>query len=107
MGRIEGTSEIGLMTASEIAIHLLGTCKSLGQFDAFMFGSTLRGVGEDIDILVVGPEGEVLSQLKREFEAAGEFLPLHILYMLPSEERHAEFLTRQMCVPLTILASNI
>jgi hypothetical protein len=107
MGRFEGTSENGLMTAGEIAAHLLDSCCSLGQFDAYMFGSTLGGVGEDVDILVIGQGGEVLSQLKREMEVAGEFLPLHILYMQPSEERHTEFLTRQMCVSLTTLASNI
>jgi predicted nucleotidyltransferase len=95
------------MTASEIAGHLLESCRLLGQFDAYMFGSTLRGIGEDVDIVVVGPGGGVLSKLKEELKVAGEFLPLHILYMQPSEERRTEFLTRQMCVPLTILASNI
>lgn len=64
-----------------------------------MFGSALRGIGEDIDILVVGPGGEALLQLKRELQAAGEFLPLHILYMLPSEERRTDFVAREKCVP--------
>jgi hypothetical protein len=107
VGKSEGASENGLMNASEIAAHLLNGCCSLDQFDAYMFGSTLGGIGEDVDILVVGPGGDVLSQLKRELEVAGEYLPLHILYMQPSEERHTKFLTRQVCVPLTILASNI
>ncbi|MBZ8135188.1 hypothetical protein CLD20_18075 [Afifella sp. IM 167] len=92
------------MTASEIAAHLLGSCRYLEQFDAYMFGSTLRGTAEDIDILVVGPGGNTLYQLKRELLAAGEFLPLHILYMLPSEERYSDFVARQKCVPLTELA---
>ena len=97
------------MTAGEIAAHLLGRCGSLDQFDAYMFGSTLRGIGEDIDILVVGPGGEALSRLKRELRAAGEFLPLHILYMQPSEQRHTDFVARENCVPLaqlTIASEN-
>ena len=105
MGRAEGTSENGLMTAGEIAAHLLGCCSLLEQFDAYMFGSTLGGIGEDVDILVVGPGGDALSQLKRELRAAGESLPLHVLYMQPSEERHTEFVARQKCVPLASLAA--
>lgn len=100
MGRAEGASKNGLMTAGEVAAHLLGCCKSLEQFSAYMFGSALRGVGEDVDILVVGPGGDALSQLKRELQAAGEFLPLHILYMLPSEERLTDFVAREKCVLL-------
>jgi hypothetical protein len=96
----EGASEGALMTAGDIATHLLRSCGSLENFDAYMFGSALRGVGEDIDILVVGPGGSALSQLKRELQAAGEQLPLHVLYMLPSEERRTEFIARQGCVPL-------
>ena len=71
-----------------------------------MFGSTLRGIGEDIDILVVGPAGDALSKLKRELRVASEFLPLHILYMQPSEERHTEFVAREQCVPLKHLAAR-
>lgn len=106
MGPAEGISEYGLMTPGEIAAHLLSCCRSLAQFDAYMFGSTLRGIGEDVDILVVGPSGDPLSQLKWELRTAGEFLPLHILYMQPSEERHTEFVTRQKCVALTTLAAS-
>ncbi|WP_158743801.1 nucleotidyltransferase domain-containing protein [Acidisphaera sp. L21] len=91
------------MTAGEIAAHLLGSCRSLKQFDAYMFGSTLRGIGEDVDILVVGSSGDALSQLKQELQAAGEFLPLHILYMLPSEERRTNFVTREKCVQLGLV----
>lgn len=105
MGRTEGASENGLMTASEIAAHLLGNCGSLEQFEVYMFGSTLRGIGEDIDILVVGPAANALSKLKRELRAASEFLPLHILYMLPSEERRTEFVVRERCVQLKKLAA--
>lgn len=100
MGRTEGASKNGLMMAGEVAAHLLGSCRSLEQFAAYMFGSALRGVGEDVDILVVGPGGEALLQLKRELQAAGEFLPLHILYMLPSEEQRTDFIAREKCVPL-------
>ncbi|MEG8223095.1 MULTISPECIES: hypothetical protein [Sphingobium] len=92
------------MTAGEVAAHLLSCCGSLGQFESYMFGSTLRGIGEDIDILIVGLGGDALSQLKREMQAAGECLPLHILYMQPSEARHTDFVTREKCVPLAQLA---
>lgn len=105
MGRAEGASEDVLMTAGEIAAHLLGSCCSLENFNAYMFGSTLRGIGEDVDILVVGPGGDALSQLKNELQAAGEFLPLHILYMLPSEEQRTNFVATENCVPLRRLAS--
>lgn len=106
MGGAEGTSANGLRTASEIAAHLLGSCRSLEQYEAYMFGSTLNGVGEDIDILVVGPGGEALSQLKSELLSAGELLPLHILCMEPSEERYTEFVARERCVPLQELAAT-
>lgn len=103
MGRVEGTSENGLMTACEIAAHLLAHCGSLEQFDAYMFGSTLHGIGEDIDILIVGPDGEALSRLKQELRAAGEYLPLHILCMQPSELRYTDFVARERCVSLSQL----
>lgn len=92
------------MTAGEIAAHLLECCASLAKFDAYMFGSTLEGIGEDIDILVVGPGGWALAQVKQEMRLAGENLPLHVLYMQPSEVRHTEFVTREKCVPLEHLA---
>jgi len=91
------------MTASEVAAHLISNCRSLDQFDAYMFGSALRAIGEDVDILIVGPGGDALSPLKRELQAAGEFLPLHILYMLPSEERRTDFVARERCVPLELV----
>jgi hypothetical protein len=94
------------MTAGEIAAHLLASCGSLAQFDGYMFGSALRGIGEDIDILIVGPDGGVLSQLKHEIRLAGENLPLHVLYMGPSEARQTEFITQEKCVPLVQLASS-
>lgn len=105
MGRAEGTSENGLMTASEIAAHLLGNCGSMEQFEVYMFGSTLRGIGQDVDILVVGPAGDALSKLKRELRAASEFLPLHILYMQPSEELRTAFVAREQCVQLKKLTA--
>ncbi|HYI38874.1 MAG TPA: nucleotidyltransferase domain-containing protein [Allosphingosinicella sp.] len=94
------------MMASEIADHLMGTCASLKHFDAYMFGSTLHGVGQDIDILIVGPGGDLLAQLKKEIHCAGESLPLHTLYMQPSEERHTQFVAREKCIPLAQLASS-
>lgn len=107
MGRAEGTFENGLMTASEIASHLLRNCGSLEQFQVYMFGSTLHGIGADIDILVVGPSGDALCKLKRELKAASEFLPLHILYMQPSEERRTEFVSRERCIEIKKLALGI
>jgi len=95
------------MTAREIAVYLLGTCDSLKYFDAYMFGSTLHGVGQDIDILIVGPSGDLLAQLKKEIQRAGERLPLHILYMQQSEELHTQFVAREKCIPLSELASPI
>lgn len=106
MGRAEGSPEQGLMTASEIAVHLLGTCATLEHFAAYMFGSTVHGVGADIDILIVGPGGNLLAQLKKEMQCAGESLPLHILYMQPSEEHHTRFVAREKCIPLAQLASS-
>lgn len=105
MGRIERSPEQGLISASEVAAHLLERCISLEHFTAYIFGSTLHGVGEDIDILVVGPEGDLLSQLKKELHSAGESLPLHVLYMLPSEERRTQFVARENCISLTELAA--
>lgn len=94
------------MKAHEIAAHLLRTCPSMRQFQVYMFGSTLTRLGMDIDILVVGPSGKPLSKLKRELQIAGENLPLHILYMLPSEERHTRFVENQKCVLLTEVAPS-
>jgi predicted nucleotidyltransferase len=93
------------MTAGEIAEHLLGCCSTLAKFEAYMFGSSLRGIGEDIDILVVGPCGDSLSQLKVEIAVAEEELPLHMLYMLPSEAWRSDFVAREKCVLLAQLAS--
>lgn len=93
------------MTASEVAAHLLRCCKSLARFDAYMFGSTLSGVGQDIDILIVGPGGDALSELKKEMRRASVSLPLHVLYMQPSEACRTEFVTREKCVGLRLLAS--
>lgn len=93
------------MTACEVAAHLMASCKLLKYFEAYMFGSTLHGIGQDIDILVVGPDGEILLKLKEEMRFAGENLPLHILYMLPTEERFTNFIAAEKCVPLAQLAS--
>ncbi|WP_304950568.1 hypothetical protein [Sulfitobacter sp.] len=105
MGRVEGSPEQGLISAGGVAIHLLERCVSLEHFKAYMFGSTLHGIGEDIDILIVGPAGDLLVQLKKELHSAGQSLPLHILYMQPSEERRTQFVERERCVSLTLLAA--
>lgn len=106
MGRTEGAPEEGLMTAREVAAYLLGSCKSLAGFESYMFGSALSGVGRDIDILVVGPGGEPLTKLKCELGLAGESLPLHLLYMLPSEANHTRFVAREKCVSLALLTDQ-
>jgi hypothetical protein len=93
------------MTAGEIAAYLVSCCRSLSRFDSYMFGSTLSGIGEDIDILIVGSTGDALINLKQELQAASEHLPLHILYMQPTEEQHTKFVVREKCVPLMQLAS--
>lgn len=105
MGRTEKLPDESLMTASGAARHLLDLCGSLEHFNAYMFGSALHEVGEDIDILIVGPAGDLLAQLKKELRFAGQHLPLHILYMQPSEEKRTQFVARENCVPLAQLAS--
>lgn len=92
------------MTACEVAAYLLESCGSLSQFESFMFGSSLVGVGSDFDILVVGPCGEPLSRLKAELNCAGKELPLDILYMLPAEAEETGFVRSEGCIALEQLA---
>ncbi|WP_338893835.1 nucleotidyltransferase domain-containing protein [Sinorhizobium meliloti] len=106
MGRVEGASEERLMTAGEVASHLLNSCGSLREFESFMFGSALFGVGSDYDLLIVGPPGEPLSRLKAEIELAGEELPLDVLYMLPTEAEETEFVLNEGCITLSQLANS-
>lgn len=93
------------MSASDVASHLLKTCPTLKFFECFMFGSSLFGVGTDYDILVVGPSGEILLQLKVELKLAGAELPLDVLYMLPKEAKETDFVINQKCVSLIHLAA--
>lgn len=72
-----------------------------------MFGSTLRGVGQDVDILIVGHAGEMLVRLKDEIAAAAQELPLHVLYMDPTEVFETNFIGREVCIPLSKLAFPI
>lgn len=104
MGRVEGSFAEGLMTAAEVAGLLLETCPTLRYFEAFMFGSSLQGVGSDYDVLVVGPSGAPLVRLKSELRAAGAELPLDILYMMPAEAEASAFIAREGCIPLSQLA---
>lgn len=106
MGWTESPHEEGLMTASEIAAYLMETCKSLSDFEPYMFGSTLCGVGSDIDILVVGTVGEKLMCLKQEIAIAGLELPLDVLYMDPSEAHETGFVANERCVALSLLAAQ-
>ena len=104
MGRVERAPGGVMMSANEVASHLLASCPSLEHFEAYMFGSAVAGIGADIDILIVGPGGSLLSEVKSELRSAGEALPLHILCMLPSEALHTQFVAREKCVPLSQLA---
>ena len=88
------------MTAGEVAAYLMECCSALANFEAYIFGSTLRGIGQDIDILIVGPPGDALSRLKAEMALAEEELPLHIMYMQPSEAKRTDFVVREKCVSL-------
>jgi hypothetical protein len=106
MGRFETDPEEGLITAAEVAGFLLEACPSLRNFKAFMFGSSLHGVGSDYDVLVVGPSGAPLVRLKSELRAAGAELPLDILYMMPAEAEDTAFVAREGCIPLSQLARS-
>ncbi|HGW5847179.1 TPA: hypothetical protein ACNIPC_004705 [Klebsiella pneumoniae] len=105
MVRIQGINSSSLMSVNDVARHLLNTCKSLKFFECFMFGSSLFGVGTDYDILVIGPAGEALIQLKAELKIAGAELPLDILYMLPKEAEETDFVVKQKCVSLSHLVT--
>lgn len=104
MGRVTSNSAKPVMTAGEVARHLLESCGSLQEFDSFMFGSSLKGVGNDFDILIVGPGGEALSRLKAELRVAAIELPLDVLYMLPAEAEATGFVTKEACISLARLA---
>lgn len=106
MGRVETGFTKPLMTASEVANHLLKACVTLQEYESFMFGSSLFGIGSDYDILIVGPSGVALSRLKAELRLAGKELPLDILYMLPAEAEETDFVTREGCISLTQLAGR-
>ena len=105
MGRASRDAVSPLMTASEVAGYLLRSCGSLKEFHSFMFGSSLYGVGNDLDILIVGPSGEPLSRLKAELRVAANDLPLDVLYMLPEEAAATDFVERQGCIALSLLAT--
>jgi hypothetical protein len=106
MGTVTRNATAPLMTACEVASYLLECCKSLHEFDSFMFGSSLFGVGNDFDILIVGACDESLSRLKTELRIAARELPLDVLYMLPAEAEVTEFVARKGCVPLRQLATS-
>lgn len=104
MGRVETFDYSLIMSASDVARYLLDTCPALSFFESFMFGSSLFGVGSDYDILIVGPSGKLLLQLKAELKFAGAELPLDILFMLPMEAKETCFVANQKCVSLQKLA---
>ena len=93
------------MDASEVAKHIFTTCPTLTNFQAYMFGSSLYTIGSDFDILIIGPSGDILSQLKEEIRAAGSELPLDVLYMLPEEAEETNFISKQKCISLKKLNS--
>jgi hypothetical protein len=104
MGRVETYDYSPIMSASDVARYLLDTCQTLSFFESFMFGSSLLGVGSDYDILIVGPSGELLLQVKAELKLAGAELPLDILCMLPIEASETCFVANQKCISLQKLA---
>ena len=106
MGRVKGAAAEPLMTPFEVARFLLQSCGSLREFESFMFGSSLFGVGSDFDILIIGPSGEPLSRLKAELRLAGRELPLDVLYMLPAEAEETGFVTSAGCIALAQLANS-
>lgn len=106
MGRSQAASKTTVKTAGEVARHLLETCASLGEFESFMFGSSLGGAGNDFDVLIVGPSGEPLSRLKNEIRLAGRELPLDVLYMLPCEAEETGFVLSEGCVPMQQVACS-
>lgn len=71
-----------------------------------MFGSSLAGVGSDFDILIIGPSGVALSQLKSEISAAGSMLPLDVLYMLPEEAEETSFVIKKNCISFDLLCNS-
>lgn len=105
MGTVARDANAPLMTACEVARYLLECCKSLREFEPYMFGSSLFGLGNDFDILIVGPCGEPLSRLKKELQGAASDLPLDLLYMLPAEAEITAFVAREGCIPLRQLAA--
>ncbi len=106
MGRVKTIDYSVIMPARDVARYLLDTCQTLSFFESFMFGSSLFGVGSDYDILIVGPSGELLLQLKAELKFAGAELPLDILYMHPMEAKETCFVANQKCISLQKLAYN-
>ena len=95
------------MKAPEVAKYILESCPTLSQFRVYMFGSSLVKVGCDFDILIVGPSGEILSNLKSEIKAAGRSLPLDVLYMLPEEAEETSFVLRKNCISFESLVNKI
>lgn len=93
------------MKATEVAEYILKSCPTLTEFNAYMFGSSLIGVGSDFDILIVGPSGDSLLQLKSEIRAAGSMLPLDVLYMLPEEAEETNFVSRKKCMSFESLCA--
>lgn len=68
-----------------------------------MFGSSLRGLGEDYDILIIGSDRKRLFELKKEISVLKKQLPLDVLYMTPHEAKETDFVQLQGCVTLQCL----
>lgn len=107
MGQFQGLYESSVMTAADVAAHLLNKCSSLSNFRSYMFGSYLDSVGVDIDILIVGERGQKLVKLKCEIKRAGAELPLHILYMNKQEAAETAFISKHNCLTLHQLANRV
>jgi hypothetical protein len=106
VGRIQRIHEKPLTIAKKIAFHIIEGCPSLNNTETYMFGSTLNGIGHDVDILVIYHDIKALIRIKEEIAKVSESLPLHVLYLDQKEAIETDFVVQQRCVPLSKLARS-
>lgn len=107
MGRVERHISIKIKTAAEVAGLLLESCPNISCFEAYMFGSSLKSVGADYDLLFVGGSQAKIIQLKKELQPIEMNLPLDVLFMSSEEAAETDFVVQQGCVLLKNLVLNI
>jgi len=95
------------MNASEIAMELLSKCPSLKNYEAYMFGSYLNGIGVDIDVLIVGISHDRFAAVKSELALCSRELPLDVIFMEPDEANETNFVIDAGCVPFEKLTTNM